>query len=443
MFQEQNILNQMRRRRALEPPFATPPIALDQEAEQSKSDPWSERLPDGRTVNEAIMGTLRQKQAAPFPAPPKPKLYDDGDPGTGFDYSTPGTEPLPTSTGTETRPWKVGGSLEKDPLKREAARIRAMIENPTSEVSQTGAVDTPKPMGRLKASLLGALFGLAQGDRNTSLAERLAAGGAGAGVGAFKPRAVQDWRRRLEVEDAQGQLAKQQKLGLGQAQLEGEQAETRQRQLAPEIAMAESERRARYDAERIKVQQQAAEGRISMADATRKLREMELEERKRHNLESEGIQRSRVTTAPDKTAESRAKREAKINESSSLYKKAEAAEANAAALDEHIKKLDEGLRSIEASNAEAGSDTDAAVKKQFTDQINDLKKQQQDLRKEANKLRVDGDKARSAGESIPERPAASGRRWSASKWAADPRNEGLDVEAAKRQAKAEGYTVIE
>jgi hypothetical protein len=441
MFPQQDILNQMRRRRALEPPFATPPIALDQEAEQSKSDPWSERLPDGRTVNEAIMGTLKREQQPQTIT--KPAGYD---PESGAIWERPREVEVPgieQSTGNESRPSIVGGSLERDPLKREAARIRTMIENPTRDVSPTGTAGVAKPMGRVKGALLGALFGLAQGDRNTSLAERLAAGGAGAGVGAFKPRAVQDWRRRLEVEDAQGQLAKQQKLGLGQAQLEGEQAETRQRQLAPEIAMAESERRARYDAERIKVQQQAAEGRISMADATRKLREMELEERKRHNLESEGIQRSRVTTAPDKTAESRAKREAKINESSSLYKKAEAAEANAAALDEHIKKLDEGLRSIEASNAEAGSDTDAAVKKQFTDQINDLKKQQQDLRKEANKLRVDGDKARSAGESIPERPAASGRRWSASKWAADPRNEGLDVEAAKRQAKAEGYTVIE
>jgi hypothetical protein len=97
----------------------------------------------------------------------------------------------------------------------------------------------------------------------------------------------------MEVEEAQDQLTKQQKLGLGQAQLESEQAETRQRQMAPALALIESERKARYDQERLRVQQQAAEGRISIAEATRKLRELELDERKRHNLETENISRTR------------------------------------------------------------------------------------------------------------------------------------------------------
>jgi hypothetical protein len=478
MFPQNDILNQMRRRRALEPPFATPPIALDQEAEQSKSDPWSERLPDGRTVNEAIMGTLRQKQAAPFPAPPKPKLYDDGDPGTGFDYSTPGTEPLPTSTGTETRPWKVGGSLEKDPLKREAARIRAMIENPTSEVSQTGAVDTPKPMGRLKASLLGALFGLAQGDRNTSLAERLAAGGTGAVIGGVKPRAVQDWRRRMEVDDAQGQLAQQTKLSAGQAQLENLRAETQSRMadltIDPETGQVvkRQPRRAPQYIER-------SDGVYEVSEASPNGRRIgnipgEVKARSRGSVHYENredgvyaiyedadgsIKSQRVEGVPgkpsereDKTVANRAKREAKLKEASDYDSEANAVDAQANSLNEHIKKLEEGMAAIPqfatsttVVDAEGNpSQVSNPARDDHMKALADLKRQQQDLRNKATQLRGDARKAKADAESIPEttgQAKQSGRRWSASKWAAA--NPGGDVSAAREAARAANYQVIE
>lgn len=304
MYPQNDILARMRRRRVLEPSVgSTPPIALEQDAEMGRSDPWSERLPDGRTVNEAVMETLRRSSQPQYRGSDRPEEQDDrimrlpasgevvvGEGGkiegfgtqrdyeplagvnreailealkrgtavplggnqtrTAHDTAIPlGSSSTPSSAvplggktfgsgfpapdeqefagGQEQRPWKAGyGVGETDPLKRESARIRAMIENPTSKVLPGGQVESPHPMSRWKAALLGGLFGLAQGDRNTSLAERLAAGGTGAAIGGIKPRAIQEWRRRMEVEDAQGQLAAQTKLLGGQAQLENLQANT-------------------------------------------------------------------------------------------------------------------------------------------------------------------------------------------------------------------------
>lgn len=288
MFPQENILNQTRPRRLgdrrdeiLELLRRTPGFAggtLQEQIDRTTRE-GMERFGEGTmNPNAALAQTDPQRDTQPtFQAAP---------------------EGITLSTGQETRPWKAGyGVGESDPLKREAARIRAMIENPTSNVLPGGQVETPHPMGRGKAALLGALFGLAQGDRDTTLAERLAAGGTGALIGGVAPRKVQEWRRRMEVQDAQGQLATQQKLGLGQAQLESEQAETRQRQLEPEIKMIEAERKARYDAERIRIQREVAEGRKSIADANREMRQLELEERKRHNLETERQARERPVSS--------------------------------------------------------------------------------------------------------------------------------------------------
>lgn len=242
MYPQNDILARMRRRRVLEPPVgSTPPLALEQDAEMGRSDPWSERLPDGRTVNEAVMETLKRSSAVPLGGNQTRTAPDTAIPlgssstpssavplgGKTFGSGFPAPDEQEFAGGQEQRPWKAGyGVGETDPLKRESARIRAMIENPTSKVLPGGQVEAPHPMSRWKAALLGGLFGLAQGDRNTSLAERLAAGGTGAAIGGIKPRAIQEWRRRMEVEDAQGQLAAQTKLLGGQAQLEHMQANT-------------------------------------------------------------------------------------------------------------------------------------------------------------------------------------------------------------------------
>lgn len=456
----------MRRRRALEPPFAAPPIALDQKAEQSKSDPWSERLPDGRTVNELLMQTLKRGQA---PRSQVPSME------TSREVEAP--EGIELSTGGETRPSIVGGSLERDPLKREAARIRTMLQHPTRDISPTGEAGVAKPMGRVKGALLGALFGLAQGDRNTSLAERLAAGGAGAAVGGFKPRAVQDWRRRMEAEDAQGQLAQQTKLSAGQAQLENLRAETQSRMadlmLDPETGQM------------VKRPKQREPKIVERVDGVYEISEAHPDGRKIGNIPPEvrakgrgsvhyenredgvyaiyadddgQIKSQKVEGVPGKpsqtteeAAQNKTKREAKLNESSSYYKKADEAESNAKSLDEHIRKLEEGMKTIpEFAMSTTMMDAEGNPvqvpnpgREGHQKEIANLRKRQQDYRDEANKLREKGDVARSEGESIPETTATaqSGRKWSASRWA--KANPSGDVAAATAAAKAAGYQVVE
>lgn len=215
MYPQQNILNQTQPRRA-----------------------WDEKLPDGRTVAEMI----REKLTSPVTAVQPPAngqqvRYTVPDSGPSTSTGEPSPKTLLPATPTEsastydpsstaTRPPIVGGSLETDPLKRNAARIQTMMAHPTREVSATGSAGTSHPMGRKKAALLAALYGLSQGDRNTTLAERLAAGGTAALIGAVKPRLIQEGQRRMEVEDAQGQLAQQTKLLTGQEQLDHLRAET-------------------------------------------------------------------------------------------------------------------------------------------------------------------------------------------------------------------------
>jgi hypothetical protein len=467
MFPQQDILSQMRRRRALEPPFATPPIALQQEAEQSKSDPWSERLPDGRTVNEVIMGTLRREQAPPEIAPPaQPRETPNGPEG------------ITLSTGTETRPSIVGGSREIDPLKREAARIRTMIQHPTRQVDPSGAAGVSEPMGRWKGALLGGLFGLAQGERNTSLAERLAAGGTGAAVGAFKPRAVQDWRRRMEVEDAQGQLAQQTKLSAGQAQLENLRAETQSKvadlTMDPETGqlVKRQPRRAPQYIERSDGVYEVSEaypqgrriGNIPAEVKTRSRGAVHYENREDgvyaiYEDPDGGIKAQKVEGVPGKPSEQgrkdeegRAKREAKFKEAQGYNEQADATDRQADALTEHIRKVEEGMKTIpefvtsmSAIDAEGNpAQVPNPARENHLKALNDLKKQQQDLRNDAIRLRGEGRKAQADGESIPDRPAQtsqSGRRWSASRWA--KANPSGNVEAAKAAARAAGYTVVE
>lgn len=202
---------------------------------------------------------------------------------------------------TTNRPWKAGyGVGETDPLKRDAARIRAMIENPISEVNPDGSVKPPHPLSKKKVALLGLLMGMsksAEGHAYPSLARVLAGGATGAVIGGVKPKAIQEWRRRNEVAEAQGNLAGQQSTVFNQGKIDEQQAETRQRQLAPEIAAAEVERKLRYDQARLQIQQDVAEGRKSTEQATRELRQLELDERKRHNLETEKISRDRPASA--------------------------------------------------------------------------------------------------------------------------------------------------
>lgn len=498
---------------------------------------WDETLPDGRTLAETIRaklmsptsavgqqagpgqqvryevpdrhGALPQPVDAPTGGTTLPQPVDAPKGGAAFQqapqnyYPTVGTYRAPQGnsempqtllpaeaatdtspaqaastydpSSTATRPWKVAGSLEKDPLKRDASRIRAMIENPISKVNPDGSVDAPHPMSKKKAILLGLLQGMgeaARGKERPSLAGVLAGGATGAAIGAVKPKAIQEWRRRMEVDDASGELGQQQKIAMGQATLEEQEAQTRQRQVAPELERAETQRKARYDQERLKIQQDAAAGRISTAEATRKLADARLvQDREQRELDRESRKQiaaeanvSRETVAglrgatTGANAGGTAKREAKIAESQTLYKKAENLDQNAATYDEHIKKLQEGEASVPEFVDIGTPDKPRVVKnparETFKTQLKALRDEQRELKKEARKLRVDGDKARAAGEAVPETSSTPGRgavkpgkdgkfHYSLEQIRARSESEGANYEEVLRKLRADRRVVID
>lgn len=328
-----------------------------------------------------------------------------------------------------TRSWKAGyGVGETDPLKKEEARIRALAENPTSEVNPDGSVNTPHPMGKKKAALLGILMGMAkaaEGKDNPHWASVLAGGATGGVIGGVKPRAIQEWKRRQEVDFAQGELGEQQKIAMGQAKLEGEKAEARQRELAPEIAKAELERKSRFDNERLKIQKEVAEGRKSTAEATRELKQLEMQQRRedkqldRESREKVAGIRSSASTAGDGT-----KRGAKLSESGSYYNQAKEIEVNADKLSGDIKKLEDGLKNIpEFIDVDGnGKIIQNPARDPHKAQLKELRDAQEAQKKEARGLYEKAAKARAEGEAIPETPAANasdplnGKKWSKSQY---------------------------
>lgn len=237
-----------------------------------------------------------------------PASTTESDPNTVSPNPQP-TQPIPypgiatDEQATQTRPAIVGGSLETDALKREAARIQTMIANPTREVSPTGEAGLSHPFSKKKAALLGLLKGMgtaAEGHEYPSLARVLAGGATGATIGLVKPDAIQEWQRRGEVEDARSDLAQQTKTAMQQSALEDQQAQTQQRTLAPAITQAELERKARYDRDRLKIQQDVATGRISTAEANRRFNEQKLKQ-DREQKELDRTSREKIATLKPQT----------------------------------------------------------------------------------------------------------------------------------------------
>lgn len=473
---EQNLL--ARRRRRFEDPESIiellkgtpPPMPSGQSAPQVA--PVMRKVPAGLDPTTGVINERATEVETVAPggglSPDKQKILDmirgmgAKEPlTTSTEGMNPEVEMRPTvpnielATGEETRPWKAGyGVGEKDPLKREAARIRAMIENPISKVNPDGSVAPPKKMGRWRAAGLGLLQGIAQSARpgeSASWGDIIGGGGAGLGIGIGSPKTIQEWQRRMDAAQAQGDLATQQKLERQRADIEETQAQTEQRKAAPKIAAEEAARKTKYDNERLAIQRKAAEGRISIAEATRKLRESEMEQRKEEGrLDRES--REKVAGMPPRAADTGPKRQAKINEASSLYKKADAIDKNASDLDEHIKKLEDGMGKV-PEHIDLGTATDPKVvqnpqRAQFISQIEELKKQQNKLREEARGLRTDGDKARSEGEALPQESATAtgagryaGQRFSRAKVAERAKSLGMTVAQAEKTITDGGGTL--
>jgi hypothetical protein len=182
--------------------------------------------------------------------------------------------------------------------------------------------------------------------------------------------------------------------------------------------MAQTQATERYHQAQQDIERRRLEGQLSSEEANRQLRQLELNETQRyHDFQMQKPPAG--TPSADELAQRGAKRTAKINEASALYKKADQ-------LDAEAKKL-QGQ----------------------PDPYGDLAKQMQSYGEESRKLRVQGDAARAEGESIaePVAPAGNfkvsrdlkGQKWYRSKFKSQYPN--ADVAAAEQAARAAGADV--
>lgn len=445
---EQNLLATRRRRRFEDPESiiellkgTPPPMPSGQSAPQVApvvlpSAPSGSVLPD----KEKILNMIRGATAKEPLTTTAPVVGASVDPRAELPN-------IQLATGDETRPAIVGRGAG-------AGRIQTMIDHPTRDVNPDGSAGNVNRMSKKKAFLLGLLKGIStEGEKQGghTWGSIIGGGGAGGAIGAAHPRSIQEWQRRDDVAEAQGQLSRQQRLTKGQADIEETQAQAAQRKAAPAIAEAERARKEAYDAARLGIQREAAEGRKSAAQATRELRELEMKQRAEEGrLDRES--REKVAGMPPRAADTGPKRGAKISESSSLYKKADAIDKNARDLDEHIKKLEDGMATV-PEHVDLGTATDPKVvqnpqRAQFISQIEDLKKQQNELRKEARGLRGDGDKARAEGEALPQESTTAtgagqyaGQRFNRAKVAERAKKLGITAAQAEKTITDGGGTL--
>lgn len=268
------------------------------------------------------------------------------------------------------------------------AQRGAMQENPFSKVSTNAEgqaeIAPPKPerhgfKGTLKNIGEGVLSGLALADPDNPNAILGSAIGGGVTAGVNRSAGPQ-LHHRFDMNVLDNDIARGLKLEQEQAQLGSFQADARNRALQPAFENA-----------KLELERDRLSGLIDEHTYQRKKDELEFKEKQadRASREKTSAANNEATveaakiraaatgsTNPQKIAENQAKREAKINESAALYKKADA-------LVEEAKKLH-------------GQ----------PDPYGDVAKRIESYEKEARDLRKDGDKARSEGESIPEQQAA-------------------------------------
>lgn len=387
-------------------------------AQSLQLPPPNPNTPQSPTQPEAI-GSTTQQQPQPDIGPPPPRIG----------YSLSGL------TGVDRL------------MEKRKAYETADPESSIKQVGELVKVEPPTPRkgfkGRLKSIGEGALVGLAMSDPDRPLS---GLGGAigGATVGGVNPRDGAKLTRRFEMGQLDNDIARGLKLEQEGAQLGGMRSLSRQRELEPQQQAAKLEQEYKIANAKLEVERQKAAGLITKQEADRQERELDRQQREADRASREKVAADRITSSekiasmrPSGEVAQTAKREAKINESAALYKKAEAMDVNAVALDEHIKKLADGMATVDAFDKEG--------RKPFESQIEDLKKQQQKFRDDANDLRAKGDAARADGESIPETTTPttkySGRTMSQVNLERYAKDKGLSVEDAKKKIEAQGVRV--
>jgi hypothetical protein len=403
---------------------------------QQPRQPMDERLPSGESVNDLLqrqrgnpitsMGGQGVALDSPaprtfnFPQPTAPTVEPPAPPAPSF--------PTPAEAATRVGYSTAGLSgLDKIRQRREALESA----DPESKVTTTpDFVDIGPPAmkgvnqkGRFRSGLEASLSALAHVD--PAMLDRHPLYALGQGVGGLvggiaSPRTGAKITRHFDILDAQTDEARGLKLAQGEEQLGDIQAQRRQRELEPALEAAKLDQQREIENAKLEIERQKAAGLITKEQADQRNRELDRASR-------EKIAADRITSA-EKIAGMRgtsvdakqAKRTAKINESSALYKKADNLESEATKMEQ---ELGSGKR---------------------TDPFGDVAKTIAEYRKEARQNRIDGDKARAEGESIPEVQAAqpySGRTMSQANLERYAKDKGLSLEDARKQVEAQGVTV--
>ena len=136
---------------------------------------------------------------------------------------------------------------------------------------------------RLKAGGKAALISIAnirRANPDASVAEMLAGGATGGGIGLASPNTGNAIFRQAQLSDMEEKLGPQIKLAQ-----EGEELKSLRQKPALEAEKVRKEQE--YRQSQLEIQRKVEEGRMTRDEADRKLREMQLEETKRHNRETE------------------------------------------------------------------------------------------------------------------------------------------------------------
>lgn len=239
--------------------------------------PWDERLPDGRSVAEALGGLS--------PSLPAPR---SAIPATGYPA---GPAAVPTATMPQIHlgaPVANSGSLA-DRL----ANLRALRgADPSVDVQRTPwgyeeVAPTREHPSRLRQALAGALQGAALGGQGGAWQ---ALGGAltGAAAGGISPRLMQALARKQEVDRLTGEVGQEQQIALRNAQIGTEMAQGEYAAARPSIELSRIYQQQQEAEERARIQREEEAGRNRRGAATITESAATRAERERHNRAMEG-----------------------------------------------------------------------------------------------------------------------------------------------------------
>lgn len=435
--------------------------------------PMDERLPDGRSVAELMMGVPGLANPAatrprvvgptsPLGPPPAPPVFNPtGVPAPGGPVPT--SQPVP--------PVRIGQQVQPDAgnLERLMAERQALsTADPASKVRRTdwGYEQQPPEQSpsRLKHALIGALQGAAMGGRGGDPWAALGGAATGAAAGGISPNLMQAFLRRQEMDRNAADMAGEQALQLRHAQIGETVAQAEQRRIQPALEMEklrrQEEQADELEAGRNRRADQANRTRSQTAAETNRMREERLKEQTRHNKAVEGktAATEEITVAGRKFKVSPATA-ARILESRSTAankpdkertESALEADLETEAANDHLAKRQDAEKTASTLRAERDQLTSSPIAARRSEaRIKELDRQIAQAEQEARYRQTEADnsfararKAKAkAGSQSAGAGSGTGKAFDLGRWKRD--HPGQDPSTVVQQARDRGMRIIE